>query len=359
MKGSTAMKIVMTGGGTSGHVTPNIALFKPLKEAGFEISYIGTKEGIEHELVTKEGIDYYSIKAGKLRRYIDMQNVKDISRIFAGCGQALKILKNIKPDVVFSKGGFVSCPVVWAAKMLGIPSVIHESDITPGLANKLSAPFAKKICYAFPETKAHLPEGKSIYTGLPVRHELLCGSREKGLEFLGFDGNKPVLLLMGGSLGSKFLNDKLRSEIDDLLQRFDICHLCGKGNIDTEFFNRRGYCQFEYVNEELCDVMAASDFVITRGGATAIFEILALSKPSLVVPLSRKASRGDQIENAKSFKAQGLCEYIEEEELEAKDFSKLIDAIYENRAKIAENQNRKDTKKSTSAIVNVILSVIK
>ena len=353
------MKIVMTGGGTSGHVTPNIALFKPLKEAGFEISYIGTREGIEHDLVTREGIDYYPIKAGKLRRYIDMQNVKDVSKICTGYAQALKVLRTVKPDVVFSKGGFVSCPVIWAAKTLGIPSVIHESDITPGLANKLSAPFAKKICYAFPETKAHLPEGKSIYTGLPVREELLSGDRQKGLEFMGFDGNKPVLLLMGGSLGSKFLNDKLRAEIDDLLQKFDVCHLCGKGNTDSELFNRRGYCQFEYVNEELCDVMAASDFIISRGGATAIFEILALVKPSLIVPLSKKASRGDQIENAKSFKAQGLCDYMEEEELERKDFSELIDSIYEKRAVIAENQNRKDTSKSASAIVNVILSVVK
>ncbi len=353
------MRIVMTGGGTSGHVTPNIALFRPLKGAGFEISYIGTKDGIERELVTKEGIDYYPIKAGKLRRYIDMENVKDISKICIGYTQALKVLKEIKPDVVFSKGGFVSCPVVWASKTLGIPTVIHESDITPGLANKLSAPFAKKICYAFPETKAHLPASKSIYTGLPVREELLNGSREKGLEFLGFDGSKPVLLLMGGSQGSKFLNDKLRSEIDDLLERFNVCHLCGKGNIDSEFVNRRGYVQYEYVNKELADVMAASDFIISRGGATAIFEILALAKPSLIVPLSKKASRGDQIENAKSFKAQGLCDYIEEEDLQFKDFLKLIDSVYEKRAYIAENQNRKDTKKSTSAIVNVILSVVK
>lgn len=353
------MKIVMTGGGTSGHVTPNIALFKPLKEAGFEISYIGTKDGIERELVTKEGIDYYPIKAGKLRRYIDMENIKDISKICVGYTQALKVLKEIKPDVVFSKGGFVSCPVVWAAKTLNIPSVIHESDITPGLANKLSSPFAKKICYAFPETKNHLPASKSIYTGLPVREELIKGNRQKGLEFLGFSGEKPLLLLMGGSLGSKFLNDKLRGEIDELLVKFDICHLCGKGNIDSELFNRAGYVQFEYVNKELCDIMAASDFIISRGGATAIFEILALSKPSLIVPLSKRASRGDQIENAKSFKAQGLCDYIEEEDLQFKDFSSLIDSVYEKRAYIAENQNRKDTKKSTSAIVNVILSVVK
>lgn len=353
------MKIVMTGGGTSGHVTPNIALFKPLKDAGFDISYIGTSKGIEHELVTKENIDYYEIEAGKLRRYIDMENVKDIGKILKGYNGAVKILKKIKPDVVFSKGGFVSCPVVWAAKRLGIPAVIHESDITPGLANKLSLPFAEKVCYAFPETKKHLPENKSIYTGLPVRESLLTGDRKKGLELMGFTASKPVLLLMGGSQGSGFLNKKLRESLNLLLEEFQVCHLCGKGNIDQTLLNLKGYCQFEYVNYELNHILSASDIVVSRGGATAIFEILALKKPALIVPLSKKVSRGDQILNAKSFKAQGLIDYIEEEDLENIRLFDKITELYNKRYVISENQSKKDVTKSLSAVINVILSVVK
>lgn len=353
------MKIVMTGGGTSGHVTPNIALFKPLKDAGFDISYIGTSKGIEHELVTKENIDYYEIEAGKLRRYIDMENVKDIGKILKGYNGAVKILKKIKPDVVFSKGGFVSCPVVWAAKRLGIPAVIHESDITPGLANKLSLPFAQKVCYAFPETKKHLPENKSIYTGLPVRESLLKGDRKKGLELMGFTDSKPVLLLMGGSQGSGFLNKKLRESLNLLLEEFQVCHLCGKGNIDQTLLNLKGYCQFEYVNYELNHILSASDIVVSRGGATAIFEILALKKPALIVPLSKKVSRGDQILNAKSFKAQGLIDYIEEEDLENIRLFDKITELYNKRYVISENQSKKDVTKSLSAVINVILSVVK
>lgn len=352
------MKIVMTGGGTSGHVTPNIALFKPLSDLGHTISYIGTKD-IEKELVTKENIDYYEIEAGKLRRYVDIENIKDVAKIFKGYNKALKILKKIKPDVVFSKGGFVSCPVVWAAKTLNIPAVIHESDITPGLANKLCIPFAEKICYAFPETKKYLPENKSIYTGLPVRESLLTGDRETGLKLMGFTEGKQVLLLMGGSQGSEFLNKKLRQDLSVLTEKFNICHLCGKGHIDETLLNLEGYCQFEYVNEDLKHILSASDIVVSRGGATAIFEILALKKPALIIPLSKKVSRGDQILNAKSFKEQGLVEYIEEEDLENIRLSDKIAELDGKRHIISENQNKKDITKSLSAVINVILSVAK
>lgn len=353
------MKIVMTGGGTSGHVTPNIALFQPLKEAGFELYYIGTAEGIENSLIAKTDVPFYTIKAGKLRRYFDMENVKDVSRIMKGCGQSVKILKKIKPDVIFTKGGFVSCPVVWAAKLLKIPVVIHESDITPGLANKLSLPFADKVCYAFKSTKEHLPEDKRVYTGLPVREELFKGSKEKGLEFMGFDGKKPVLTLMGGSLGSEFLNKLLRANLPKIMEVFDVCHLCGKGHIDASLLNREGYAQYEYVNQELSDVMAATDFFVSRAGATAIFELLALKKPMVLIPLSRKASRGDQILNSKAFKEQGFCEMVEEEDLDTDKFLEVILKTYENRKTYSIKQESYDASESISKIIETILSVVK
>lgn len=351
------MKIVLTGGGTSGHVTPNIALLEPLKNEGFEVFYIGTEKGIENTLITQENIPFYTISAGKLRRYIDIENIKDISRILKGYAQARKILKKLKPDVVFSKGGFVSCPVVWAAKTLKIPVIIHESDITPGLANKLCISCADKICYAFPETKASLPEEKSIYTGLPVRDEITKGDKENGLKLCGFKGDKPVLLLMGGSQGSVFLNKVLRENLSELTKIFDICHLCGKGNIDNNLLNLESYCQFEYSNHELKDLLACCDMMVTRAGATSLFEIVALKKPALLVPLSRKASRGDQILNAKSFEKQGLTHYIEEESVTKESFYDEVLSVFQNKASYIEKQTNSDTVNSIESIINIIKTI--
>lgn len=324
------MKIVLAGGGTAGHVTPNIALIPALKEAGFtDIQYIGTN-GIEKELITKEGIPFHEIQAGKLRRYLDMENIKDIFRIIKGTQQAKKLLKKIKPDVVFSKGGFASCPVVWSAKSLHIPVISHESDITPGLANKLSLPSASKICYAFPETKAHLPEGKAIYTGIPIRPAFFTGDRQKGLSFLGFTGEKPILTVIGGSQGSKFLNETVRGSLKTLLETFDVCHLCGKDNLDTSLLSTDGYKQFEYMHAELADVMQATDLFVSRAGATTLFEILAMKKPSVLIPLS-KGSRGDQILNANSFEKQGFAKKLDEETMTEQSFLDTVFAVYKDR----------------------------
>lgn len=357
-KGVVYIKIVLAGGGTAGHVTPNIALIDILKEVGFsEIHYIGTN-GIEKELAQKAGLTFHEIPAGKLRRYIDMQNIKDIGRIFKGTSMAKKILKDLKPGVVFSKGGFASCPVVWAAKQLKIPVVLHESDNTPGLANKLCLPFADRICYAFPETSQHLPKDKSIYTGIPIRSEILKGNREKGLKFCGFDGTKPVLTLIGGSQGSKFLNETLIFSLNKLTKTFDVCHICGKGNINHELMNVKGYAQFEYIHEELCDVMQATDIFVSRAGATTIFEFLALQKPAVLIPLCR-GSRGDQILNANSFEKQGLAKKLEESEVNEKTFLDAINYVYENRKKFAENAKKSNVSESASKIAEVILNTIK
>lgn len=315
--------VVLTGGGTAGHITPNLALIPRLRADGFDLHYIGLDGGMEEKLVAATGVPFYGIRGGKLRRYADFRNVTDLGNIVAGFFEAQKLLRRIKPDVLFSKGGYVSSPVVWAAATQRVPVVVHESDMTVGLANRLSMRFAKKLCYTFPETKEFVPQQKGVYTGLPIREELLCGSREKGLSACGFHGEKPVLLVMGGSQGSAFINHLLRCGLDGLLALFQVCHICGKGNVDPLLVNKEGYCQFEYITDLMPHLYAAADVFVTRGGATSLFEILALKKPCLIIPYSLKASRGDQIVNARSFQKQGFGEVL----FEVSDENKGLDGM--------------------------------
>lgn len=323
--------IVLTGGGTSGHVTPNIALIPKLRALGHEIHYIGSKNGLEKQLIEKEAIPYYGIDAGKLRRYADLKNLTDIFRIVTGFRQAFIVLKRIKPDVVFSKGGFVSCPVVWASWVRRIPVVVHESDITPGLTNRLSIPFAKKICYTFPETANHIPADKAVFTGLPIRDEVTLGDRLRGIKLCSFSSVKPVIVIMGGSQGSESINKEIRKILNRLLCKFQICHLCGKDNIKPELDVIKGYKQFEYINKELPDIFACADIIISRAGATTLFEILALKKPALLIPLTKNASRGDQILNAKSFQENGFSDVLYEENLTCDHLMNKINNLYEKR----------------------------
>ncbi|WP_230398771.1 undecaprenyldiphospho-muramoylpentapeptide beta-N-acetylglucosaminyltransferase [Novisyntrophococcus fermenticellae] len=318
--------IVLTGGGTAGHVTPNIALIPFLKKSGYQISYIGSYEGIEKKLIEELDIPYYGISSGKLRRYFDIKNFTDPFRVLKGFSNAKKHLKDLSPDIIFSKGGFVAVPVVLAAKRLKIPVIIHESDMTPGLANRLCIPSAARICCNFPETLASLPEEKAVLTGTPIRRELLAGNKLNALNFCNFTANKPVIMVIGGSLGSASVNDAVRSILPELLKDFQIIHLCGKGKVDASLEGVTGYVQYEYIKKELPDMFALADLVISRAGANAICEISSLAKPNLLIPLSAKASRGDQILNARSFERQGYSMVLEEESLTSQ---KLLDAIKE------------------------------
>ncbi len=318
--------ILFTGGGTAGHVTPNIALFNELQKRGYELAYIGQKNSIEQSLISGLNVPYYCISAGKLRRYIDFENFTDLFKIALGLIQAFFHLLKLKPKVVFSKGGFVSSPVVWAAWLCRIPVVIHESDISPGLANKLSLPFAKKVCYSFPETEKYLPEQKRIMTGLAIRDELKQGDPEQGAALCSFKKAKKTILFIGGSQGSAAINQALRSVLPELLKHFNLIHLCGKGGVDKELSSTPDYAQFEYINEELADLFALADLVVSRAGATSIFELLSLKKPNLLIPLPLGSSRGDQILNANSFNKLGFSEVIEEKEIKENPRS-LIDAI--------------------------------
>ncbi len=321
-------KIVLTGGGTAGHVTPNIALIPRLLEEGWDIAYIGSYDGIEKKLISDFDIPYTGISTGKFRRYLDIKNLTDPFRVIKGFGEARKFLKKHKPDVVFSKGGFVSVPVVRAAATLGIPCIIHESDMTPGLANKLCIPVAAKVCCNFPETLKLLPDKKAVLTGSPIREELRKGNRLTGLNLCGFSANKPVILVMGGSQGAVNVNRAVREALPVLLKEFQVVHLCGKGKLDDQLINTPGYMQFEYIKSELKDLLAMADVVISRAGANAICELLALKKPNILIPLPAGSSRGDQILNARSFAAQGFSIMIEEETLTTNLLAEKVRELY-------------------------------
>ena len=347
-------KIVLTGGGTAGHVTPNIALIPELKKQGYEIYYIGSYEGIESKLIADLGIPYYGISSGKLRRYIDLKNISDPFKVVKGLHQARRLLKKIKPDVVFSKGGFVSVPVVVAAKSRRIPCVIHESDMTPGLANKLCIPCALRVCTNFPETLQHLPPEKAVLTGSPIREELFHGDAAKGLAFCGFDSHKPVILVIGGSLGAVAINNAVRNILPKLLENYQVIHLCGKDKLDASLNHTKGYVQFEYIKEELSDLMAAADIMISRAGANAICEILALRKPNILIPLSAQASRGDQILNAASFEKAGYSIVIQEEELTDEKLLTAVNQAYNSQEEYKKAMKRSQLNNSIEIIVGLI-----
>lgn len=347
-------RIILTGGGTAGHVTPNIALLPKLKELGYDIQYIGSYNGIEKDLIEPFGIPYHGISSGKLRRYFSLQNFTDPFRVIKGFGEARKLIKDLKPDVIFSKGGFVSVPVVLAGKKCKVPVIIHESDMTPGLANKIAIPSATKVCCNFPETLDNLPKDKAILTGSPIRQELLSGNKIAALDLCNFTADKPVILVIGGSLGSVVVNNAVRESLPELLEHFQIIHLCGKGKMDDSLKNTKGYCQFEYIKDELRDIFALSDLVISRAGANAICELLALRKPNLLIPLSAKASRGDQILNARSFERQGFSMVIEEEELTKESLILAVQKLYESKGSFIDAMRNSDQQDSIDKIISLI-----
>lgn len=347
-------RIILTGGGTAGHVTPNIALLPRLKELGYDIHYIGSYTGIEKELIEQFHIPYHGISSGKLRRYFSVQNFTDPFRVLKGFGEANKLIKSLKPDVIFSKGGFVSVPVVMAGKKCHVPTIIHESDMTPGLANKLSIPSATKVCCNFPETLEHLPKDKAVLTGSPIRQELLTGDKEAARKFCGLTTGKPVILIIGGSLGSVAVNNAVRAILPALLKEFQVIHLCGKDKTDESLNHLKGYVQFEYIKQELKDLFSLTDIVISRAGANAICELLALHKPSLLIPLSANASRGDQILNARSFERQGFSVVLEEEELTDQVLLDAIHKLYDQRDSYINAMKQSSQQDSINTIIGLI-----
>lgn len=351
-------KIILTGGGTAGHVTPNIALMPELEKRGYEIFYVGSKEGMEKDLMANFDVPYYGISSGKLRRYFDVKNFTDPFRIQKGYHESKQLLKEIQPDVVFSKGGFVTVPLVKAATHKHIPCVLHESDISPGLANRLCIKSADVICTNFPETVKHLPDGKAKVTGSPIRQELFEGDKKAGLDFCGFDDSKPVIMIIGGSLGSVRVNEAVREILPQLLENYQVVHLCGKEKLDESLVGTKGYIQFEYIQKELKDLMKAADLVISRAGANAICELAALHKPNILIPLSLEASRGDQILNAESFEKQGYSYLLREEDMTSETLLRAVNTTWDKREDFIEAMKNGGHGDAVKKIADIIDSVV-
>ncbi len=352
-------KILLTGGGTAGHVTPNIALLPRLQKEGYEISYIGSYTGIEKELIEAQHIPYYGISSGKLRRYFDPKNFSDPFKVINGLRQAICLIHKLKPNVIFSKGGFVSVPVLLAARLCRVPAIIHESDITPGLANKIALPGATRICCNFPETMKYLPAEKAVLTGSPIRQELLTGDASAARALCGFDEGRPVLFVVGGSSGSVVINNAVREALPGLLKKFQVVHMCGKDHLDQSLMKTAGYQQFEYIGKELRDIFALSDVVVSRAGANSICELLALHKPNLLIPLSAGASRGDQILNAASFEKQGFSMVLKEEDMTAATLTDAAETLYANRGRYIDAMTASGQMDSIEIIMKLIREVAK
>lgn len=348
--------IILTGGGTAGHVSLNQAIIPELENLGFHVEYIGSKAGIENELIRDSypDVSYHAISSGKLRRYFSMKNFTDPFRVGAGLVQAVNIIRKVRPVAIFSKGGFVSVPVVMAGRLMGVPVIIHESDVTPGLANKLALPFADHIFTVFKETLRHVPKEKSTCTGSVIRSELLDGSAASGRELVHFDNSHKVLMVMGGSQGSAQINDAVRENLAVLAEHYNIIHLCGKGNIDERFLDHDQYIQFEYVTHELSHLLHLTDLVVSRAGSNSIFEFLALKKPMLLIPLSKQKSRGDQILNANLFEAQGFAHVLEEEQLTADSFMKAIEQLDQDEAKLIQAMTEAEPPKTAYEMAKLV-----
>ncbi|GEN56886.1 UDP-N-acetylglucosamine--N-acetylmuramyl-(pentapeptide) pyrophosphoryl-undecaprenol N-acetylglucosamine transferase [Halolactibacillus alkaliphilus] len=350
----TMKQIILTGGGTAGHVMVNLALIPLLQKEGYMIDYIGSIDGIEKELITPiEGVTYHAISTGKYRRYRSIDNLKDPFKVLNGIRQSVQLILKLKPSIIFSKGGFVSVPVLIAAKLTNTPAVIHESDLTPGLANKIAMPFAKRILVTFEKTLQYVDEKKARFIGAVVRPELFEGSKQRACEKLMFDPNQPIMLIMGGSTGSKHVNTFIRDHLDRLTKKYQVIHLTGKALSDETVINAR-YKQYEYVADDLKDLLMSADVIVSRAGANAIFEFLALKKPMILIPLSKKVSRGDQLLNAAVFKEAGFAKVIEEDELKEVQFFKTLAELEQEAPEMIKEMAKRDAKDAIFEVLKAI-----
>ncbi|HLS67668.1 MAG TPA: undecaprenyldiphospho-muramoylpentapeptide beta-N-acetylglucosaminyltransferase [Pseudogracilibacillus sp.] len=352
-------RILFTGGGTAGHVTVNLALIPYFLRAGWHVDYIGSYDGIERELITAlENVTYYPISTGKLRRYMSIENFKDPFKVLKGTLQSWRIIRKTKPNIIFSKGGFVSVPVIVAARLCRVPTIIHESDLTPGLANKIAAPFAKKMVTTFPETVNYIAKGKATHVGAVVREELFQGDERVGYDLTKLHDKKRTVLIMGGSSGSQKINDIVRKNLPTLLQQFQVIHICGRDNVD-ETFKQPGYVQFEYVTDDLKHLFAITDLVISRAGANAIYEFLALKIPMLLIPLSLAASRGDQIDNARSFQNSGYAHVLFEDDMNDTSFIRAIHELDEVHQEIKAKMETYSSQRARDEVISLIEKMAK
>ena len=324
-------RIVFTGGGTAGHVTPALPLIAHYQAHQWVVDYIGSGVLIERDLILPTGATYHHISTGKLKRYLTWVIILDALKVLLGLCQAFVLLRRLRPVIIFSKGGYVAFPVVLGGWLNRIPVVIHESDLSPGLANRLSYPFARKVCFTFAETQKRLPVAKAVHTGAPVRPELLIGDAQTGRRFARLDAERPIVLVVGGSQGARLLNEAVRAALPELLADFQVIHLCGAGHLSPELEGRTGYCQLEFVGPEMGHLMAAADLAVSRAGSGSLLELLSLKLPHLLVPLGTAGSRGDQIENAALSAQRGWSLVLPESALSKVTLPEQIRHLYTRR----------------------------
>lgn len=319
------MRIIFTGGGTGGHIFPNLAVIDELNRPN-SIFYIGGRNSPEEKIAHAHEIPFYGIHTGKLRRYFDWRNFTDALKVPLGFFESLRILKKLKPDLVFAKGGYVSVPVVLAARFLKISVWLHESDVSPGLANKICSRFAQKIWLSFDESRKFFPRAHTEVVGNPIRREILNGDSEKGYKLTGFSQKHPIILIMGGSTGALSLNKLVEAILPQLVKNAQIIHITGKNSHRSAV----RYKTFEFLNEELAHIYAIADIVVSRAGSGGIFEALAWHKPMILIPLPKTASRGDQIENARVFEQHGWAMALNQDTLTPEKFLNSIQAFLQN-----------------------------
>lgn len=343
-------KIVLTGGGTAGHVMPNIALLPNLRKSFKEIHYITSENGIENNILKDyDDVIVHKIKTCKLIRSLNLKNLLIPFKLLKSINDAKKILKEIKPNIIFSKGGYVSVPVVLAAKKLKIPVISHESDISMGLSNKIIYKYCKYLCTTFIETnKKHK---KCILTGNPIREEIFNGNKEIAKKICNFKNNKNVLMIFGGSLGAKYLNNFIWNNLEEITKKYNIIHIVGKNNLKN--VKNSSYCQMEFTNK-IQDFFSYADIIMCRGGSNSIHELLALKKLMLIIPLPKDESRGDQIENAISFYNSGYCEYLLQENLNLKNFNNKTELLLKNKKIFLSNMNKSNKLNANQKIVKII-----
>ena len=335
-KGNRNRTIIFTGGGTAGHVFPGLAVLEELKKTWEgEILWIGSKNGMERGIVEKAGVRYVGIPCGKFRRYFSVKNIFDLFRIAFGIVKSVKIMKKIKPAFLFSKGGFVSVPPVVAAGRSGIPVITHESDSDPGLATRINAKYADKICVSFVETLEYLkPEykAKAVVTGNPIRKEIVYGDAEKGRAFIGAPKKQKIIFVLGGSQGALQINRLIEQIIEELTRDYFVVHQVGKASYRES--RHSFYKTIIFIGAELPDIYAAADLVVSRAGANTLAEISATEKPCVLIPLMKGAGRGDQVKNARLYESRGAARVLIGEEATPENLLTVIRALFEDSNKM-------------------------
>lgn len=346
--------IILTGGGTAGHCTPNLALLPYLENNFNNIVYVGSKNGIERNLAEQAKLPYYSIPCAKLNRTDFKSNLTMPLKVINGIISAGKIIDKIKPNVIFSKGGYVAVPVVIAASKRKIPVISHESDYSLGLANKICSKYSKKVLTSFPETALSVKNGE--YVGSPIRSSIFNADKKAALKSFGLTGQKPIILITGGSQGARAINDAVRAALPSLLPKYDILHICGKNNLLKEK-TPKGYLQIEYLNN-IENAFSIASVCVSRAGSNTVFEILSLKIPTLLIPLPKGVSRGDQILNAEYFQKLGLAHVLDQNSLTENSLALSINAVYANRLNITENLSKNPITDASKKIADIISAYV-